>query len=733
MSNITGARASIRAYMIATIMIASCVGAGTALAVEGSNGEATRNPITVYTQDATARGPGGLAEQLAQRAQAQGRIRVIVGLRMTMRMEHTLTPEQAATQLRALQAMQSGVAARVLGSAGAQSEDRFTFIPYMSMFVNAAQLRRLLVDPEVVSVEEDVPSPPLLAQSAPLIHANNVWTKGFNGTNQVVAVLDTGVAKTHPMFTGKVVSEACYSTTSAPDYISLCPGGVAASTASGSGVNCSTVWTGCDHGTHVAGIAAGNSSTLDGIARGAKLIAVKVFSRLTTTNPDSVRSFSSDQIKGLQRVYALRTTYNIAAVNMSLGGGKHAAICDALQPALTTAITNLRSAGIATIIASGNDGFTGFIASPACISTAIAVGNTTKSDLIWRSSNHSALVKLMAPGTNINSAVPGGAYGVKTGTSMAAPHVAGAFALLRNVKPTATVDEMLQALTCSGKTVDQRFVTGGATIELDPQRPRIDMLGAYNHLAKPLDVIRSWPFSSAAGLTDWAPMRGTWALQSGTYAQTPIATGWVGSQVANCNTKLQVTARLRRVDPQPDPLGQHYNSGIFIKTTANYTDETVSGYWLAYNKCPTNSAGMCTGAVTDTPGQAVMWWVNSLNLETGLAAGSALLCQEHVPINVNGYNTIKVISAGNLHTYFLNDIRVCTGDDFTYFSGGVMLNGFMPNPSTGHSLAFDFLTIQSIGSNAPSIANEGDTVMDPASMAPVATPPNMNIMFSSSQ
>ncbi|MGQ0484891.1 MAG: S8 family peptidase [Hyphomicrobiales bacterium] len=734
MSNIAGARASIRACLIATIMCACFGGVGSAQAAGGPEGEATRNPITVYTQDAAAGEPGGLADQLVQRARAQGQIRVIVGLRMKMRMEHTLTSAQAAAQLRDLQALQSGVAARVLGSAGAQSQDRFTFIPFMSIFVNEAQLRRLLADHAVASVQEDVPVPPQLNQSAPLINANDVWAKGFNGTGQVVAVLDTGVAKTHPMFAGKVVSEACYSTTDAPNnFLSVCPGGVAESTAPGSGVNCSTVWKGCDHGTHVAGIAVGNSSVRDGIARDSRLIAMQVFSRLTTTNPDSVRSYTTDQIKALQRVHALRTIHKIAAVNMSLGGGQHAATCDALNPALTTAITNLRNVGIATIIASGNDGFTGFISSPACISTAVAVGNTTKADLVWRSSNHSPLVKLMAPGTNINSALPGGTYGAKTGTSMAAPHVAGAFGVLRNVKTAATVDEILGALTCSGKIVDRRFVTGGDPVELDPQKPRIDLLGAYNHLKKPLNVLRSWPFSAAAELDDWSPLRGQWQLAGGLYVAAPIPVG-VGSHVANCNTALTITTRLRRVDAQTNPLGFHWNSGIMFKTTTNFTNETVSGYWVAYNKCRTNaSSGSCTGATADKPGQAVFWIINSFNHETGGAASSSLRCQKHVPIAVSGFNTIRVVSNGSSHSYYLNNILVCTVIDATYAAGGVTLDGFFPNPATGHSLAYDFLTIRSIGSNAPAAAGEGDAVMDPAAMAPVAAPANMSVMGSASQ
>ena len=216
MSDAAFARARLRTLTIATLMIAALSGAVSAQAAEDADiGSLTRNPITIYTEDATARTPGGAVEQLMQRAQAQGQIRVIVGLRMVMQAEDTLTAAQATVQLRALQSVQSGVAARVLGAADAQSGDRFTFIPYMSMFVNAEELARLLSDSQVVSVQEDVPSPPALAESGPLVHAPEVWAKNIGGTNLVIAVLDTGVAKSHPMFAGKVVSEACYSTTDA--------------------------------------------------------------------------------------------------------------------------------------------------------------------------------------------------------------------------------------------------------------------------------------------------------------------------------------------------------------------------------------------------------------------------------------------------------------------------------------------------------------------------------------
>ncbi len=103
-------------------------------------------------------------------------------------------------------------------------------------------------------------------------------------------MLDTGVDKSHPFLAGKVVSEACYSSDFSGFAESTCPGGDGA--AINSGRPCSASVSGCDHGTHVAGIAAGHNGSLSGVAQ------------------------------------ALRTQFDIAAVNMSLADGEYSGTFD---------------------------------------------------------------------------------------------------------------------------------------------------------------------------------------------------------------------------------------------------------------------------------------------------------------------------------------------------------------------------------------------------------------------
>jgi subtilisin family serine protease/subtilisin-like proprotein convertase family protein len=401
---------------------------------------------------------------LMDKARAAGAVRVIVGLRTPFRPEGELLGSFAVQAQRAAIARAQQTLLDRLNGYTAASVKRFASIPYLALEVDAEGLRQLQGDPAVETIREDELYRPALEQSVALVGGATAHAAGFSGRGQNVVVIDTGSDKTHPSLSGKVVSEACYSTTGA-NSTSVCPGGVPSSTAPGSGVNCDPSIAGCDHGTHVAGIAAGRAATGSGVAPDANIISIQVFSRFSgssvcgSSSPCAI-AYRSDVLKGLERVQELSGSHNIAAVNLSLGGRKYASAsaCDAGERDYKAVIDNLRSRGIATVVAAGNAGYTGAEGAPACISSAISVGSTadgsegTTADEVSAFSNSAHFLSLFAPGERIRSSVPGG-LATFSGTSMAAPHVVGAVALLKQKSPQATVSQVLQALAATGKPI----------------------------------------------------------------------------------------------------------------------------------------------------------------------------------------------------------------------------------------------------------------------------------------
>jgi len=412
------------------------------------------------------------------RAQAEGEVRVLVELALpsNRRTESTLSAQARFAYRQEI----ADTAARVLARLAKHPHQvfrRYQTAPLIAIGAGPGALRELEASGVMVRrVIEDRIHKPVLMDSVPLIGADQAWAQGYDGTGTVVAVIDSGVDSAHPFLAGKVVEEACYSTTSGSQSTTLCPNGAQEQIGAGAAAPCPLEAQGCWHGTHVAGIVAGNGTPADlpiwGVGKGADLIAIQVFSQINRFldcggQPPCLGAYTSDILAALERVYTLRTTYAIAAVNMSLGGGSFSATCDDQE--YKPFIDNLRSVGIATVVASGNDGSTSEISAPACVSTAVSVGATTKDDQVADFSNVAPFLSLFAPGDEIISSYPGGQFAVASGTSMASPHVAGAWAILKQAKPSATVDEVLQAFTDTGVMItDTR--AGGVTT-----KPRIQV------------------------------------------------------------------------------------------------------------------------------------------------------------------------------------------------------------------------------------------------------------------
>lgn len=198
------------------------------------------------------------------------------------------------------------------------------------------------------------------------------------------------------------------------------------------------------HGTHVAGIAAGDGpppTNLRGVAYGARLWAFKVLDA-------SGKGLFSQVIAGLDRALDPdsdpATPTPISVVNLSIGGSGNP------NDPLSRAIDNAVTSGVVCAVAAGNSG-SGYytINSPGGARKALTVGAVSNSDVIafFSSRGPSSTLfaikpDLLAPGYPVKSAKAGGGYVLMSGTSMATPHVAGAAALIRQLHPTWTAEEI---------------------------------------------------------------------------------------------------------------------------------------------------------------------------------------------------------------------------------------------------------------------------------------------------
>lgn len=274
-------------------------------------------------------------------------------------------------------------------------------------------LAALLADPRVAYVEEDgIATLDTIQFNATwgldrvdrrLLPLDTWYTYDTTGAGVHAYVIDSGLNVTHSEFAGRVGNGA--------DFI-------------GGGVN------DCNgHGTHVAGTIGG---TTYGIAKAVTLHPVRVF-------PCSGGSAWSTIIAGINWVAGNHIAP--AVVNMSLGGGGNTSV--------DTAVANLHNNnGLTVVVAAGNSNDNACNYSPARAPLAITVGSTTNTDTRSSFSNYGTCLDWFAPGSNITSAWIGSNTAINTisGTSMAAPHVAGVAARYLQTYPTASPAAVRAAL-----------------------------------------------------------------------------------------------------------------------------------------------------------------------------------------------------------------------------------------------------------------------------------------------
>jgi serine protease AprX len=386
-------------------------------------------------------------------------------------------------------------------------------------FANAAGINAMSLVPTVARIHHDATvgprrsaDPPVVAppnqvsEVYPLVvNANQVWQQGTTGSGVTVAVLDSGVAADADLV--QPANRILASVNFADQRLASDPGG---------------------HGTHIAGIIAGNGSRsggeVVGIAPQANIVDVRVLGSIGSGRISSV-------IRGIEWVIAHRAVYNIRVINLSFGA--RANLSYRADP-MAAAVEIAWRRGLVVVAASGNGGpVGGTVVTPGIDPYAITVGATDDrgtlgrgDDLLawfsaWGRADSNAKPDLVAPGRRIVSIrVPGSAldmlfpervvvarngstYFRLTGTSMATAVVSGAAALLLARRPDLSPDQVKALLVSTTQPYGQQ----SGQVLPDPTAGGSGLVDAYAAMSAALRTTST--STSVSGLLGGGLLTGT--------------------------------------------------------------------------------------------------------------------------------------------------------------------------------------------------------------------------------
>jgi subtilisin len=587
-------------------------------------------PAVAFAQ---TRSPADMARLRDSVAQVGGR--VIVMLKSSDTRQHIVAPGTPPVQSAEMDQIQS----RLTSTDALNVTGRSDLIGAVFATTDSARLEALNNDPNVLSMEADrlmflqetrdgARVARTKSQDLPWgisqITAPDAWALGYRGDGVKVGIMDSGGDPTHPDLVWAGGYSAVDGGTSPSDWqddVSVCLG----------------------HGTHVAGTVAAqdNGVGVVGVAPNVSLYAIKVFFDFS----GQCAAYTSTQITALQWA----VSQHIRVVNASIGGG--------FSSAYQTAVDQAAASGTFLVAAAGNDNG-GAVEYPAAYPSTIAVSSLNSSN--GRSSFSSAgpQVWVGAPGENIESTMPGGTYGFKSGTSMATPHVTGTVALLVQKNPSITLAGVRQALQNGALDIDAAgfdnntgwgldrvaFALGGGSAPLTiAVAPNARTASVQQGSTAPSDNAAVTLSGTNASTTAWtAAKKASWAtlttasgtgtgtvawsrnptgLAVGTYVDTITvsATGATGSPTVVYDTlhvtapaipvTLAVTPAARVVSVQQGSTAPSDNGTITLTGTNAATTS-----WTATKRQPWTTLTTASGTGSGT----AAWSRNA----TGLAVGT---------------------------------------------------------------------------------------------------------------